>query len=67
MLKLQVKKILCLNVNMKFILICIAQNFANDASKASEKYAQEGLKQGQKLGEQAYEVGKDKGNIYLLL
>jgi hypothetical protein len=52
---------------MKFILICIAQNFANDATKASEKYAQEGLKQGQKLGEQAYEVGKDKGNIYLLL
>ncbi len=45
----------------------ITQNFAKDASKADEKYAQEGFKQGQKLGEQAYEVGKDKDNSYSLL
>lgn len=42
-----------------------ASNFAKDASKASQEYADEGLKQGQKLGEKAFEVGKDKGNLRL--
>ena len=61
MSKLQVGKIFRFNHNANF---CLAQNFANDASKTGEEYAKEGLKQGQKLGEQAFEVGKDKGNIY---
>lgn len=44
-----------------------AKNFANDASKTGQEYADEGLKQGQKLGEQAYEFSKDKGNIISFL
>ncbi|CAF4143136.1 unnamed protein product [Rotaria sp. Silwood2] len=39
-----------------------AQNFAADSAKLSQEYAQEGLEQGRKLGEQAFEVGKDKAN-----
>jgi hypothetical protein len=49
---------------LKTILI-LAQNFANDAVKAGGEYAQEGLEQGQKLGEKAFELGKDKGKIYI--
>lgn len=42
----------------------LAQNFANDAVKAGENLAEEIPRQGQKLGEQAFELGKEKG-IYL--
>ena len=45
----------------------LAKNFAKDASKAGQEYADEGLKQGQKLGEDAFEFGKDKGNIHFFL
>ncbi len=52
------------HVLFKSILI-LAQDFGNDAVKAGGDYAQEGIKQGQKLGEKAFEVGKDKGEIFI--
>jgi len=44
----------------------LASSFVNDANKAAQEYAQEGLKQGQKLGEQAFEIGKDKGSTMIV-
>lgn len=39
----------------------LAQNFASDTVKAGENLAEQIPKQGQKLGEEAFELGKDKG------
>ena len=47
--------------------LILAQNFANDAVKAGEDLVDQIPKQGQKLGEQAFEMGKDKGNIHISL
>ena len=44
----------------------LASSFVNDANKAAQEYAQESLKQGQKLGEQAFEIGKDKGSTMIV-
>lgn len=52
-------------VNVEWNLI-LAQNFANDAVKAGEDLAEQIPKQGQKLGEQAFELGKEKGKTHLI-
>jgi hypothetical protein len=65
MSKLQVRrrnfKLSSFNGNKYFL----AQNFADDTIKASQQYAKDGVKQGEKLRDQAIELGKDKGYIYI--
>jgi hypothetical protein len=48
-----------------YIKYFLAQHFADDAMKAGEQYAKDGLKQSEKLRDQAIEVGKDKGYIFI--
>lgn len=57
----KLKLVFLFSLNKIFFL---AQHFVDDAIKATEDYTMEGVKQGQKLTEQAFELGKDKGYLY---
>ena len=48
-------------ITMKKWSIILAQNFADDAIKAAEQYAKDGAKRGEKLRDDAIELGKEKG------